>query len=136
MHGRRQGRSGIKLVRWPRLLAAKRRRTRKLLRNATVTAWAHSSEQQSDLKHKLWCFVLRQKAVHLARMTCFGTRSIPAGRKSSMLGRKSQSFQERVGAHGSELVVSRTTPKLKSEHAAELRFAESVRHGIGTEQIE
>ena len=38
----------------------------------------------------------RKKAVNLARMACFGTRSIPAGRESSMRGRKSQSCQART----------------------------------------
>ena len=56
----------------------------------------------------------RKKAVNLARLACFGTRSVPAGRESSMRRRKSQSFQARtasseakVGADGSGPVASR-----------------------------
>ena len=72
-------------------------------------------------------------------MTGFGTRSVPAGRKSSMRGRKSQSFQARaafsepkLGADGSGPVASRMKAQPKSERAAELRFAKS---GWGAEHI-
>ena len=123
----------------PQTTVAMRRRRPRTVRGV-LSGW----HAQGGVANREWCWGWvwlarrrgsqspRKKAVNLARMTGFGTRSVPEGRESSMRGRKSQSFQARAASSEAQAGVLGPEPEASRMKRSPNR---SVRRSWGLQKV-